>query len=147
MADHAHKQIRGAIVTALTGLTTSGSRVYANRLYPLSDTDVPALRIYLDEEEASAQTIHLPMTLERTVRLVVECVAKATSALDDTVDLMSKEVEIALAAGVTVSGVLLVPVYSGSEFDDEISDKPVAAKRLRFDLTFYTLSNAPDDLI
>lgn len=147
MADHAHKQIRDAIETALTGLTTSGSRVYANRLYPLTESQVPALRIYLDEEDAAAQSIHAPMLLERTVRLVVECVAKATTALDDTCDLMSKEVEIALSAGVTVSGVLLVPVYAGSEFDDEISDKPIAAKRLRFELVFHTMNNAPDDLI
>lgn len=147
MADHAHKQVRSAIVTALTGLTTSGSRVYANRLYPLADTGVPALRIFLDSEESTDQTVHKPTTQERTVRLVVECIAKATSSLDDTVDLMSKEVEIALAAGVTVSGVLLLPVYTGSEFDDEISDKPIAAKRLNFDVMFYTLNNAPDDLI
>ena len=47
MADHLHKQIRDALVTKLTGLTTSGARVYANRLYPLDSANLPGLRISL----------------------------------------------------------------------------------------------------
>jgi len=45
MADHLHKQIRAALVTKLTGLATSGARVYANRLYPLDSANLPGLRL------------------------------------------------------------------------------------------------------
>lgn len=144
MADHAHKQIRDAVATALTGLTTSAARVYANRLYPLGDANLPGLRIYIDDEDAEAQTIHNPMLLERTARLVVECVARANTALDDTVDLMAKEVEIALATAMSVGGKSLQAVYTGSEYEDELGGTPAAARRLKFDLTFYTMNNAPD---
>lgn len=147
MADHLHKQIRGALVTKLTGLATSGSRVYANRLAPLTEATSPSLLITLDEEQAEPLTIHAPMAQERRLSVSVALVAKASSALDDTLDLMSKEVEIALAAGVTVGSRTLELVYAGMSFEDELADKPVGIKRLRFTLTYSAMSNAPDVLI
>lgn len=146
MADHLHKQIRGALVTKLTGLTTSGSRVYANRLQPLADALLPTLRIYLDDETAQPETMHAPYLQARALTAVVEAVAKATSSLDDTLDLMSKEVEIALAAGITVGSATLYPIYAGMSFDDEQSDKPVGIKRMTFSISYTAMSNAPDTL-
>ena len=67
MADHLHKQIRAALVSKLTGLTTSGSRVYANRLYPMDSTSLPGLRLYADSESAEVVTVHGPAVLERTL--------------------------------------------------------------------------------
>jgi hypothetical protein len=147
MADHLHKQIRTATVTKLTGLTTSATRVYANRLQPMADANLPGLRIYLDDERAEPLTIHAPVAISRELTLVVECCAKAASGLDDTLDLMSKEVEIALAAGISVSPQTLYPAYSGMSFDDEQADKPVGVKRLTFSVPFTAMSNAPDVLI
>ena len=146
MADHLHRQIRDKIETALTGLTTSATRVYANRLQPMIDANLPGLRIYADDEAVEAQTIHTPYLMERALRLTVECCAKAASNLDDTLDLMSKEVEIALAAGITMSSRLYVPVYAGMNYDDEQADKPVGVKRLNFVITYACMSNAPDTL-
>ena len=40
MAAHIRRQVREAIGTALTGLTTTGSRVFQSRAYPLETTDV-----------------------------------------------------------------------------------------------------------
>lgn len=147
MADHLHKQIRGALVTALTGLTTSGARVYANRLAPLPDTTSPSLLITLDDESAAGLTIHSPQAQDRTLTLSVAAVAKASSNLDDTLDLMSKEVEVALSAGITVGGRLLEVFYTGMSFEDQQSDKPVGIKRMSFSVQFSAMSNAPDVLI
>jgi hypothetical protein len=146
MADHLHKQIRTALVTKLTGLTTSGVRVYANRLQPLPDALSPTLLITLDEERAEGITLHAPQMQERSLTVVVSAVAKATSALDDTLDLMSKEVETALAAGITVAGRLLDVFYTGMTFEDEQGDKPVGVKRMTFSIPFTAMSNAPDSL-
>lgn len=147
MADHLHKQIRSALVTALTGLTTSGSRVYANRLQPLADALQPTLLVSLDDEQAEALTVHASPILERTLELSVVAHVKATSGLDDTLDLMSKEVETALATGITLSGRNLPILYTGMSFEDEQADKPVGVKRLRFRLTYTAAANAPDVLI
>jgi hypothetical protein len=144
MADHLHKQIRAALVAKLTGLTTSGSRVYANRLQPLPDALSPTLLITLDEETSAPDTIHAPHVQERTLTATVSAVAKATSALDDTLDLMSKEVEVALSSGLTIGSITLFPIYTGMSFDDEQGDKPVGIKRMSFSITFAAMSNAPD---
>lgn len=146
MADHLHKQIRDKIETALTGLTTSGARVYPNRIQPMADANLPGLRIFADDESVEVQTMHAPYLMERALRLVVECCAKSTTALDDTLDLMSKEVEIALATGITFGSRVLVPLYAGMSFDDDQSDKPVGVKRLNFTFTYSCMSNAPDTL-
>lgn len=146
MANHLHKQIRDALVTALTGLTTSSTRVYANRLQPLPDSLSPTLLVYLDEERAEALTLHNPHTQERELAVAVDAVAKATSGLDDTLDQMSKEVEIALAPGITISGQNLPLIYTGMQFSDEQSDKPVGMKRMRFTCTYTAVNNAPDVL-
>jgi hypothetical protein len=147
MASHLHKQIRDAVKTLLTGLTTTGVRVYANRLQPMADANLPGLRVFMDNEEVQGETVHQPQLQERTLTLSVECCAKAATALDDTLDQISKEVETALAAGITISGKVLPVYYTGMQFDDEQSDKPVGVKRLRFSVEFLAMNNAPDVLI
>lgn len=146
MANHLHRQIREALETLLSGLTTTQSRVYANRLQPMTDATLPGLRIYADQEEASVLTVHSPQMQERRLELIVECCAKASTALDDTLDQISKEVEVAISAGITLSGKTLPITYLGMQFDDELADKPVGIKRLRFSIEFSAMNNAPDVL-
>ena len=146
MADHLHKQIRDKLETLLTGLTTSGARVYANRLAPMADANLPGLRIFADSDRSEALTLHAPHMQERPLIIVVECCAKGASNLDDTLDLMSKEVEIAASAGLTFGAVNLPLVYSGMEYDDAQLDKPVGIKRLTFICTYTAMNNAPDVL-
>ena len=147
MADHLHKQIRAALVAKLTGLTTSAARVYANRLHPLAEANLPGLRIYLDSEAAEHLTADAPAVQERRPAVVVECCARHGSTLDDVLDLMSKEVEIALAAGITVATRTLELDYTGMDLQDEQLDKPVGVKRMTFALQYHTLATAPDVLI
>ena len=52
---HVRTSIRTAIASRLTGLTTTGSRVYPSRIQPLADANLPCLRVYLDEEEIAKQ--------------------------------------------------------------------------------------------
>jgi len=144
---HAHKLIRDAAKTALTGLTTTGARVFANRLYALADTELPGLRISLDNESVETETVNPYPVQQRTLDLTVECCAKANSALDDAVDQMQLEVETALAAGISVSGKTLDCLLVGSQFDDAIGLTPVAVKKAVFQVTFFTHSNAPQTLI
>jgi hypothetical protein len=43
---HLRKQIRDNVVTALTGLSTTGSRVYGSRVYPMAAANLPGLCVY-----------------------------------------------------------------------------------------------------
>lgn len=146
MADHLHRQIREAMESKLTGLATTGTNVFANRLAALPEAKLPALRLFADREGAEALTVHRPTALQRTLEVVVECCAKAAGNLDDTLDLINKEVEVALSGGITVGGRTLDLTYLGMELDLEPGDKPVGVKRLRFSIPFTAMSNAPDTL-
>ena len=147
MGNHVHRQIREAAATALTGLASTGANVYTNRLYPLPAAALPALRVSLDDEQAEPASVHAPVILQRTAILVVECCAQADDdSLDDTCDQMAKEVETALAAGITVSGRHLDALFSGSRFDDEAAGLDAGVKRLEFRIEFFTPANAPDTL-
>lgn len=147
MADHLHKQIRGALVTKLTGLATSGARVYANRLYPMDAAQLPGLRIYADAEDVEVLTVHPTPIARRVLTVSVEACARAASGLDDTLDQMSKEVETALAGGIAVGSRTLFPTYSGMSYQDEPGDVPAGVKRMQFSLEFEAAANAPDTLI
>ena len=125
MAYHVHRQIREAAATKLTGLTTTGSNVFTNRLYSLATANLPALRITLDNETAEAITIHQPFALARSLILSVECCAQGGDTVDDTCDQMSKEVEIALSAGFVVGTETFYPVLTASSYIDE----PIAGAR------------------
>jgi len=146
MADHLHKQIRGALETALTGLTTSGARVYANRIKVMVAANLPGLRISLDSEVAEPLTMHQPQEQDRRLVALVECCAKGTDTLDDTLDLMSKEVEVALASGITVGSATLRPVYAGMDMDLKQEELVYGVKSLRFLIDFTAKNNAPDVL-
>lgn len=146
MAYHLHRQIREAAAATLTGLATSGANVYANRLYSIPQANLPALRISLDDESVEIQTVHSPHVQSRALTLSVECCAIAGDTVDDTCDQMAKEVEIALAAGLSVAGRTLTPLLAATRYDDQAGGYDQAIKRLDYRLEFETLNNAPDAL-
>lgn len=147
MADHVRKQLRDAVVTALTGLATTGANAFGARVYPLQDAELPALRIFTNAEQANAETIHLPTLVGRVLELVVEGVAKATADLDDTLDAIAKEVETALAPGVVVGSKTIALVYGGC--DIELSgegEKATGSISMRFEAKLINTVNTPDIL-
>jgi hypothetical protein len=145
MAAHLHTQIRNAVATLLGNLTTTGNRVYPNRLHPMDDENLPGLRVFMDTEDVLGSNVD--KTQERRLVLVVESCAKESTSLDDELDTSSKEVEIALSGGITIGGSWLNAEYAGMEFEDALDGKPVGVKRLRFFITFTAARNAPDVLI
>lgn len=150
MANHVRQQIREAVATTLTGLSTTSTRVFQSRLRPLVDADLPALRIYTDSEQVNnAVTIGFPNRQERRLTVRVEAVVKSTSNFDDTLDTIAKECETALnastsaytAGGLAKGGITLDRIEI--EHDAE-TDKPVGIARMDFEALYFTLSNAPD---
>jgi hypothetical protein len=145
MANHVRRQIREAVASAVTGLTTTGARVFQSRVYPLEDSDLPALLVVAEVENADAATIHAPRVLERSVMVDVVGIAKAVADLDDTLDLIAKEVETALATTSALNG--LAKTLGAPQTDITLAgsaDKPTGRIRLRYAVTYYTHDNAPD---
>jgi hypothetical protein len=143
MANHVRQQIREKFGTTLTGLTTTGSRVYESRVYPLET--VPALVIYTKSETSEPIVIGADRVMSRELSVVVEGYAKATSDFDDTIDTISKEVEEAIATDRTLDG-LAKDCYLESteiEFNGE-GEKPLGYVSLTFLANYYVQETNPD---
>ena len=93
---HLRQQIRERVATTLTGLTTTGSNVFQSRVYPIEHTKLPCLLIYTREESSEPLDMSPPRTIEKRLSLVVEGYVKANSNYDDTIDTITKEVEVAM---------------------------------------------------
>lgn len=144
---HVRTQIRDAFVSALTGLTTSGARVFPSRIHVLRDADLPCLLINLDNEEIAPATLHANPMLERTAELKVRACAKVAANLDDTLDTMVAEVEAAIAGAADPSfGGLIkpqaLPASLDIDFDDGL-EKPVGVATLTYRITYFTAAASP----
>lgn len=147
MANHVRKQLRDAVAAAVTGLTTTGSRVSGYRVYALdAGTELPALSVYIESEEGDTATVHGPALVERRPSLHVRGFAAAASGVEDTLDTIAKEVETALASGVTVSGKTVRLSYRGCEVQWEAGDQPCGAIDLRFEAVLFNSATTPDSL-
>jgi hypothetical protein len=145
MANHIRQQIRERFGTLLTGLTTTGSNVYQSRVYPLENANLPALIIYTKSEESEPIVIGVDRVMSRVLSVIVECYVKATSNFDDSIDTISKEVEVAIAADRTLDG-LAKDTYLESteiEFNAE-GEKPLGYVSLTFLTNYYVKESAPD---
>lgn len=143
---HVRKQIRDAAKTALTGLTTTGARVYATRPdeQPLQSSELPGLRVFTKDETVEVITTGPLRRRERLLELVVEACVRETSGYDDDVDLIAKEVETALDADVSLGGLCqdIKPVSFSLEVD-AAGEQPVAVGRMTFQVRYYTEKGTP----
>lgn len=146
MANHVRQQLREAMASALTGLTTTSTRVFQSRIYPIETSQLPCLVVTSDGDSVSAESAHRPHQQQRTTTVRIEAYAMAKSDLDDTLDTICKEIETAL--GALTSGVAADCYLRGTKLDYEaLGDQPVGKATLIYIKDLYTLSNAPDVLI
>lgn len=145
---HVRTQIRNAAAALLTGLATTGSNVFKTRTVPLDDAELPALKIYTNDEEIAPQTFHTNPLLERALQLTVVGCAKANSTLDDTLDDIAAEVEAKLnesEANNTFSGLAKSTVLQSLKVDtsDDL-EQPVGTIEMNFTVVYYTQAATPE---
>jgi hypothetical protein len=148
MANHVRRQIREAAATLLTGLPSTGARVYQSRVHVLGDADLPCLQLTTNEEQAGISSIGSPPLLNRILNLQVRATAKASVNLDDALDEMIKEVETALNASVSANtlGGLAKQIDLNSIYIDMNADAemPIGQATMSFNVLYKTVANAPD---
>ena len=139
---HVRQQIRDDIVTTLTGLTTTGSNVFRSRIFPLEETNLPALCIYTKSETSEYDTIGLPRSVNRVLDVAVEAYVKGVSNYDNTLDTIAVEVEEAIAADVTLGGVAKDAQITAFEADFAgDGEQPVAVGRFTVTVEYRTVEN------
>jgi hypothetical protein len=145
MANHLRRQIREAAATTVTGLSTTGARVYQMRAYPLQDAELPGLLVFTKDETAERMTLPAPSIMERRLELVIEAYAKANSDLEDTLDGIAKEVEIAMAANPGLTGTAKSTTLRSSEVEvQDGAENPIGMLRLVYEVLYFARETAPD---
>ncbi|SRR6266511_4292585 len=143
MAQHLAEQIVQAAVIALTGLTTTGARIYDSRVYPLQSVELPCLLVDMgDEESTTDENWGFSRTLQRNLQLLVVAKVEQNTNYRTIINTIRKEVEIALASGLT-GAKWVQPVSCVIELSGE-AEKPVATAILTFAAPYFTTLGAPD---
>ena len=144
---HLRQSIRERIATDVTGLSTTGSNVFHSRVYPVEDASLPCLLVYTTSEESEVTEIASPRPMTRFLNVIVQGVVGATTP-DDTLDDISKEVEVALAGDVSINNLANNSFLSSTtiEFNAE-GAKPIGTVMLNYIVEYRNLDNNPESAI
>lgn len=123
---HARTQIRNALATLLTGLATTGANVFTSRVTDYDrEHELPALNIMINEEDhdRGEEAAEMGSVEWRQIEIVIEgrIAAAGTDNIDDDLDQLALEVELAIAGDADLGGLLFDFEYAGTslELDDE----------------------------
>lgn len=120
---HPRKTVRASAITALTGLTTTGSNVFESQVYPLEDSNLPALLVYTKADTfGTGEREYTSVTATwggyaRQITLVVEAHVKSATTPDATIDTICEEVETALEAKSAWTANVGQITYEGTEIE------------------------------
>tara|TARA_R100001163_G_C5017818_1_gene161565 strand:- start:16 stop:450 length:435 start_codon:yes stop_codon:yes gene_type:complete len=135
---HLRQQIRERVATTLTGLTTTGSNVFQSRVYPIENTKLPCLLIYTREESSEPLDMGPPRTIEKRLSLVIEGYVKANSNYDDTIDTITKEVEVAMYGDRLINNLAKDSFLVSTEIDfNGEGDNPLAIVVMTFEIPYH----------
>ncbi len=141
---HKRTSIRNNVTSTLTGLTTTGSNVFESRIYPNELAKLPLLNIYSNSETSELASIG---KLDRSLEIMVEGFAKATSNVDEALDTIAKEVEVALANDLTRGGHAKETFLTSTEFElENIANQQIGVVKLNFTVRYITTKINPETL-
>lgn len=132
MATHARQQLRAALVARLTGLATTGARVYQSRTFPMNLECMPGLIVYTNDESNENGSLGFPRLQQRAVSVSIEGYAKTAGQVDDVLDQIAMEVEVAISADPLLGGKARDCALQDTQFDLGPADQNVGVVRLRY---------------
>ncbi|KJV81257.1 hypothetical protein RHORCCE3_0440 [Rickettsia hoogstraalii str. RCCE3] len=145
---HARTRIRQTFVELLQGKTLVGTKVYDSRLYTMEFTSLPGIIVFSLNEEVATSTISPPRSQDRSVKIVVECYAKAAKDVNVTVDNIALEVEKLVTNSFVLKKLCkdcrLQSTDTSLNYD---GDQPVAVATLTFSVHYRTKENNPTIII
>jgi hypothetical protein len=151
MADHLRDQILASLKTAITGLTTTGANVFADRTDELQANEVPGLTLNQGGAETPEyKSTGYPRTIIATFDVEISAYDQRTRAQADArqrCNTIDKEVQAAVAAWAHTSTLITDMQRGQTDFDlSTESDKTAAMVRMRYFLQYVYKENAPDVL-
>ena len=147
MADHVREQITVAAITAVTGLATTGTNVFRDRdpdERPLQASELPGLVVEDDGDPSEIVTLGTGRILERQMKLRISAHVKALTGYSAQLNLILKEIEVALAGASLGGAKYATLVEVGAREASEAAEKPTVRQAFSFEFLYYTAHNAPD---
>ena len=144
---HLRQSIRERVATDVTGLSTTGSNVFQSRFYPVEDASLPCLLVYTTSEESEVTEIASPRPMTRLLNVIVQGVVGATTP-DDTLDTISKEIEVAMASDVTINDLADNSFLSSTDIEFNADGaKPIGTVMLNYVVEYRNVDNDPESAI
>ena len=89
-----------------------------------------------------------PRAMKRLLNVIVQGVVGTATNPDDTLDTISKEVEVAIAGDVTINSLAKNSFLSSTEIEfNSEGAKPIGIVRLNYVVEYRNLDNAPESAI
>jgi hypothetical protein len=139
---HKREQIRKAVLAMLSTQaiddsypTNAGENVFANRVAPLWQTELPAILIYVNNETAVTRAINSRQSI-RSLTLAIEARAEANSELDDALDDLATQIENIITADRSLTGTALGAVLTDTEISLEAGEKDIGKLVLTFQVQY-----------
>lgn len=144
---HPRKTIRDAATQVLTGLPTTGSRVYPSRVYAFDPAAAggPGLMIYTFSEDSQFDTVGTKRSLARSLDLAVELVGSLNDRFDDMLDQVALEVERAFGNNHTLNGACKdIELRRTQIVASKDAEKQIGGMVMTFAVSYRTLGTNPE---
>jgi hypothetical protein len=135
---HSRTIIRHAVATLLRNASTAvGERVYTTRVDPYRRPELPALAVYTLDEASEVVEGSAPRELKRTLQLAVEAEVAMSRNVDDVLDDLALQIELALHQDETWGGVAEDSHLDSTEIQVlGEQDKQVGVVRMVYQVTY-----------
>jgi len=146
---HVRQQIREAIALKLTGLTTTEDRVYQNRFTTLDKANLPCLVITSIRDVSAGPISHdVPRTIQHDVSIKITAYAKALDNLDDALDDICEQVEVAMSTDRKLSGLVFNVDLQATDIDfNGEGDQPHGIAQLEYSVKYHVKENDPSTAV
>lgn len=144
---HPRKTIRDAAAQVLTGLPTTGARVYPSRVYDYDPVagGGPGLMIYTFSEDSQFDTMGPKRSLARSLDLAVEIVGALNDRFDDLLDQAALEIEQAFGNNPTLNGACKdIELRRTQVAAAKSAEKQIGGMVLTFAVSYRTLGTNPE---
>jgi hypothetical protein len=142
---HLRQQIRAAAVSALTGLASTGARVYAGRSRPLAKNHEPTLLVYTQQELSARSFNGNPPVLERVMSLVIEGRVSTAGEPDDALDQIAKDIEAAMWTHRRFGGIAIDTRLADTIIATEAEgERQSGSIRLTYEVRYQSLEGSAD---
>jgi hypothetical protein len=142
MTYHIRKTIRDEVKNILLNLPTTGTRVYSDYVYSISDKNLPCLVVVTKGEIPNRETIGKPAIQSRQLEMSVYGLVKVNDTYQDMLDQIGYEVETAIYNNITLGGKVkdILVVAIDSSVDDEF-EKPTGFINLKIQINYRLREN------